>query len=224
MLEDEFAITRAATWKDERFNINQSYLTWMREFYKLFGKPAPDQIKKLIKRTVLLWAKDEHMLFTIVAKDFLEKKYECPKCKKYDDFIPTRHKQIEKMYRINDLVTCEQPRTISCRHCSFTFNPLRITFYQNMRIDLRTFHFYSFISDDGNIDYPVASIQKILNVSYGTAKKIKFSKTKDGYYTKPQANAQMKRSRNGQKNIGGVKLLVQKYDREVGIKKLTLTT
>lgn len=33
--------------------------------------------------------------------------------------------------------------------------------------------FYTFISDDGKIDYPISSICKILDISYYTAKKIK---------------------------------------------------
>ncbi len=191
MIDDELMLSRKLNIKDtSRFDLNKAYYNWLKEFYSLFGKHAPHQLKSLIKKTIIMWAKDEHTLFTILAKDYFEKKYHCPKCGFYGEFTPTRHKKIEKMLVKNKAVICENPRTASCQKCSFTFNPLSISWYSNMKIDLRTIAFYMFISDDFNIDYPVSSIARILNVTYGTAKRMKDS-AKRGYYNQsPEQKAE----------------------------------
>jgi hypothetical protein len=77
------------------------------------------------------------------------------------------------MFKIQKVVRAEKPRTLSCNNCSFTFNPLSISPYRNLKIDLRKYMFYQFISDDGKIDYPVKSIMTMIDISYKTAVKIK---------------------------------------------------
>ncbi len=57
------------------FNIDKSYNSWIQEFYSLFQKPAPHQIKKLITKTKVLWIKDEFKLFEILSADYLFKRY-----------------------------------------------------------------------------------------------------------------------------------------------------
>ena len=53
--------------------------------------------------------------------------------------------------------------------------------------------FYSFISDDGKIDYPVKSIASILKISYPTAKKIKeFTKGGGRNFTDSEAKKYIK--------------------------------
>jgi transposase-like protein len=156
-----------------KFNFNARYNSWISEHYKLFKKPAPDYIKKLIKKTKLLWIKDEFVLFRILCNSYLNRKYTCPKCESKKGFIPTRYKKIGKMLKINKFVRIEKPRTLSCTDCSYTFNPLSYSVYRRLKLDLRVLVFYTFFSDDGKIDYPIQSISKILNISYNSAKNIK---------------------------------------------------
>ena len=157
----------------DRFDINKHYKEWLHEYAYLFDEPAPLKIKKLIKKTRILWIKDEFALFRILSKDYLKDGFICPKCKSDKGFIPTRYKKIDKMFKVNRCVRAEKPRTLSCNNCSFTFNPLSLTPYRNLKLDLRKWVFCWFISEDGKIDYPVSSISRIIDVSYYTAKKIK---------------------------------------------------
>lgn len=156
-----------------RFNVNKYYSIWLSEYYKIFKKPVPKKEKEFIKKSKVLFINDEHLLFRIMVNDFIDKKYDCPKCNHVGGFVPTRHKKLDKMLKIQKFIRCESPRTLSCVKCSFTFNPMSIMFYSNTKIDLRKWFFYLCISKDGEIDYPIPSIGRILNVSYGTAKSIK---------------------------------------------------
>jgi len=156
-----------------RFDINASYNKWLSEYYKIFKKPVPCNIKKRIKQTKIIWIKDEFVAFRVLAEEYLKAGYTCPKCGSQEGFIPTRYKKIEKLFKTQKLVRSERPRTLSCLDCSFTFSPLSVSVYRNLKLDLRIWLFYTFISDDGSINYPIKSISEILKVSYSTAKRIK---------------------------------------------------
>ncbi len=157
----------------QKFDINVCYSRFMSEFYSLFKCQAPKQIKNQIKSIIVAFSKDEFLMFKILSKRFTEKQYTCPKCGNKDYFIPSRYKQLNKLVETKKFVSVEKPRTLGCQKCSFVFNPLAVGSYRNIKIDLRKWVFYTFISDNGNIDYPISSIAYILDVSYGTAKNIK---------------------------------------------------
>ena len=176
-----------------RFDVNISYPIWLHEYYKVYKKPTPTEMKKRIKQTKILWIKDEFAIFRILADEYLKSGYTCPKCESKSGFVPTRYKKIEKLIKTQKFIRAEKPRTLSCSDCSFTFNPLSISSYRNLKLDLRIWMFYSFISDDGEIDYPVQSIANILKVSYPTAGKIKkFTKEGGRNFTDEEARKYIK--------------------------------
>ncbi len=158
-----------------KFDINVCYFRFLSEFSSVFNCQAPKKMKNGIKSIIVAFSKDEFLMFRGMCNKFLANKYTCPKCGNFDFFTPSRYKQLNKLVETNKLVTVEKPRTLGCQKCSFTFNPLSIGFYRNTKIDLRKWVFYTIISDDGNIDYPIPSIQYMLDVSYGTAKNIKYA-------------------------------------------------
>jgi hypothetical protein len=156
-----------------RFDFQKCYNNWLHEYFILYKRTVPTQLKKKIQEIKIIWTKDEFLLFRILSKDFLKAGYTCPKCGSANGFVPTRYKVIGKVLETQKCVKVERPRTLSCSHCSFTFNPLSVTSYRNIKYDLRKFFFYQFISDEGKIDFPIQSISNIIGVSYQTAKKIK---------------------------------------------------
>lgn len=159
-----------------RFDFKKCWAVWLSEHYKVFRKPVNSKIKKSFRKVKVLFINDEHLLFRVLANDFLNEEYQCPKCEKRGGFIPTRYKRLEKMLTTKKPVYVEPPRTLSCMNCSFTFNPLVSGFYANTKIDLRKWFFYMCIAENDKnkeVDYPVTSIARILDVSYNTAKNIK---------------------------------------------------
>lgn len=198
-----------------RFDMKKYYAEWLREYFKIFGKPAPESVKKMIKGTKVMWINDEHLLFRILADDFLKEDYECPKCNSKKGFIPTRYKKLNQVIEKNKPVVAERPRTLSCSECSFTFNPMAITYYRGIRMDLRKIWFYKFISEDGKIKYPISSIQKIMDISYGTAKKIK-KHTEEGTRLSGETTDEFAEKFIGRihENHYWTKLISQKADKE----------
>ncbi len=195
-----------------RFDINVSYRVWLHEYCKIFGKSAPDKIKKNIKRVRRLWRGDEFLSFRILADGFLSDRSRCPQCGAEGSFIPGRYKKIAKLLDTGKPVRSERRRTVSCSECSFTFNPLSVTGYRNLKLDLRVWFFYGFISDDGSIDYPVSSISRILNVSYATAKRIKKFHNDGGRgFTDEEADKYVKKRGEDHAMI---KILLDKYERD----------
>ena len=55
-----------------RFDVNISYNNWLREYYQIYKKHVPNEIKKRIKETKILWIKDEFAIFRILSREYLE--------------------------------------------------------------------------------------------------------------------------------------------------------
>jgi hypothetical protein len=156
-----------------RFDLNKSFSKLIGVYYSTYGKEYPAPLKKRILKVKKMWASSEYVIFEILASHWLEKEILCPKCNLKNQFTATRYKKIEKLIKIQKCVRSERPRTITCSNCSFTLNPLGFTSYRGLKIDLRKHVFYLFMTDDGKIEFPISDICEILDVSNGTAKKIK---------------------------------------------------
>lgn len=157
----------------EAFNYSDCMNRYAAEHYSLFGRPVPMRVMSHLKRVKRAFKEeDEHRIFECLSKDFNGNEFRCPRCQNKTVFFSDRYKRINRTLKEQRAVRVEKNRTLTCERCSFVFHPLALTAYRNMKLDLRIYTLLTFITDDGTIDLPVASVARIFNISYQTAKRL----------------------------------------------------
>lgn len=174
MNQDSIQLHKNIDWNKselEKFDLNKIIATLRTEHYKEFKKPFDTRLLKKIRSTKVVWTGDEYLMFELLCSAVFKNKITCPSCNKEDLFLPSRHKAIIRMMKTRKPVR-DIPRTANCPNCGFAIRPAAWTGYRNLKIDLRKYVLYMFISDDAKVNYPPACLARILDVSYVTAKRI----------------------------------------------------
>ena len=193
------------------FNYSDCVSRYAEEHFKCFRQTVPRNVKKYLfdKKFKKIFLKDEHQLFEILVPSiFKNEHFKCPKCQKTTTFYSNRYKKIDKVLREQRFVRCEANRTFVCSKCSFTFHPLAETAYRNIKLDLRIVVFYIIISDDGNIQLPIAAIARIFKIAYSSAQRL-VNTQKNG---KKYSDEEIKRMLNKGEDHWKVSILCQSYD------------
>ena len=156
-----------------KFDFDHIYPRLLREHADYYGKPLPDTMKKSIKKARKLWHdEDEHEMFlTLIRCKFKDREIPCPKCGHRVN-VPERYKRWKRVLDTGRPVRVEPARTLSCEHCSFSFNPLAWTVYGDTKLDLRVYIFYMWMTDDCKIEYPIAAVARIFGISIGAARSL----------------------------------------------------
>ena len=193
------------------FNYSDCVSIYAEEHFKCFIQTVPRNVKKHLfdKKLKKIFLTDDHQMFEILVPSiFKNEHFKCPKCQKTTTFYSNRYKKIDKMFKEQRPVRCEANRTFVCSNCSFTFHPLAETAYRNTKLDLRIIVFYIFISDDGNIQLPVAAISRIFKIAYSSAKRL-VNTQENG---KKHSDEEIKRILNKDNDHWKLNILCQSYD------------